>query len=159
MSVNSTAVQGRRKLKFHSLEDVLAEAERLIASPDTRTIGNWPVSQLVTHLAIAINASIDGIEGVEVKPPLMLRLLGPLLKRRVLSRGLPAGFKLPKSLEATAYPVVESPQAAVDLLRAAIERTSREPMNARNPVFGRLTHDEWTRFHLQHSAMHLSFAI
>lgn len=159
MPVDSTAVKGRRQLRFCSFDELLADAQRLCANPDTRTLGNWPVSQLLAHVATAINASIDGIEGVEVKPPFVLRLLGPLLKRRVLKRGLPSGFKLAEELEGRAYPVVGSPQEAYEMLRAAIERTKRERMTARNPVFGQLTHEEWIRFHLQHAAMHLSFAV
>ena len=159
MTVDSKTVSGRRRLRFASFEELLADAQQLTSSHDVRMLGNWPPSQLITHLATTINASMDGIAGVKVKPPLTMRLLGPLLKWRVFKKGLPPGFRLPKSIEERAYPSATSPQDALEMLRAAVERTKRETMTARHPVFGQLTHDEWIHFHLQHAAMHLSFVV
>jgi hypothetical protein len=156
MRVDSKTVEGRRRLKFSSFDEVIADAEHLASSPGTRTLGNWPLGQLLTHLARTINLSIDGID---VKAPVIMRLMGPLIKRRLLKAGMPPGFNLPKDREAGAYPPVSSPREGVEMLRAAVARTSREKMTARHPVFGALTHDEWTRLHLHHAAMHLSFAV
>ena len=61
MPVDTKHVSARRKLRFTSLDAMLAEAERLVASPYTRTLGNWPLDRLLTHLTLAMNSSIDGI--------------------------------------------------------------------------------------------------
>lgn len=156
MSIDSKTVPGRRTLHFHSLDEVLADAERLVASPDTRTLGNWPLGQLFTHLALAINGSIDGIEA---RAPWYVRLVGRSLKGRVLGSGMRAGFRLPKSAESEFFPAAESPQQALEVLRAAIHRTRQELMTARHPVFGPLTQEEWTQLHLRHAELHLSFAV
>jgi Protein of unknown function (DUF1569) len=156
MPVNCKTVQGRRKLKFSSFEEVIADAEKLASSPHTRTLGNWPLSQLLTHVALAINKSIDGIS---VSMPWHTRLLGVLIKRRILKNGLPPGFKLPKDKEAGAYPAASSPRDALETLRRSVERTKTEKMSARHPVLGRLSHEEWTQFHLHHAALHLSFVV
>lgn len=155
-TVDTKTAAARRTLHFDSLDELLADAERLVASPDTRTLGNWPLSQLLTHLAKAIHGSIDGIDA---RVPWYVRMFGPFIKLRVLRQGMQAGFQLPKSAVAKAFPVAESPQHALGELRAALDRARTKRMTARHPVFGNLTHDEWTRFHLRHAELHLSFVI
>ncbi len=154
--VQTKNVQGRRKLSFRTLDEVVADAERLVAAPQVRMLGNWPLDRLLNHLTLAINGSIDGITG---KAPLPLRLLGPFIKRRVIKRGMSSGFNLPKDREAVAFPAAESNQAALDALRKAIKRTRSEKMTSNHPLFGRLTDDEWRKLHLRHCEMHLSFAV
>jgi hypothetical protein len=156
VSVNSKSVPGRRQLRFASLSDVVFDAERLVAAPNAKTIGNWPLDQLLTHLAIGIDGSIDGISG---KAPFVVRLVGPFIKARVFKNGLSPGFRLPKKLEAVAFPVGASPQEALEQLRGAVRRTENEKMTAVHSVFGKLSHDEWLQFHLRHAELHLSFAI
>jgi hypothetical protein len=87
-----------------------------------------------------------------------MRLFGRLMKRRLLKRGLRPGFKLPKDREAAAYPAVASPQEALDILRQAV-RLRHEKATAIHPLFGKLTHEEWTQLHLRHAELHLSFAV
>jgi len=156
LSVDTRTVRGRRELHFTSLEAVLADAEKLVSSPTTRTLGNWPLGQLLTHVAMAMNRSIDGIS---FRAPWYLRLFGRLMKRRLLKRGLRPGFKLPRDREAAAYPAVASPQEALALLRQAVGRLRNEKATAIHPLFGRLTHEEWTQLHLRHAELHLSFAV
>ncbi len=155
MSVNSKTVAGRRTLHFASLDEVLADAERLVCSGRTKMLGNWPLEKLLTHLAMAIDSSIDG---VSFQAPLLIRLVGPLLKRRIVNSKMPAGFKLPASAVAGAFPAAASPQAALAALRAAVARSRSEKMTARHPVLGKLTHDQWKQIHLRHAELHLSFA-
>ncbi|HVX14070.1 MAG TPA: DUF1569 domain-containing protein [Pirellulales bacterium] len=154
--IDTRAVSGRRKLHFDSLDDMVVDAEKLVASAQTKMLGNWPLSQLLTHLAIAINGSIDGISA---RAPWFIRMLAPLIKRRLLKNGMSAGFRLPKKVEPAFFPTADSPQQALDQLRAAVRRTHTERMTARHPVLGKLTHDEWTRLHLRHGELHLSFAL
>ena len=156
MTVDTATVQGRRKLTFRSFDEVLADAERLVSSPNTKMLGNWPLSQLLTHLASTINGSIDGMS---TKAPWFFRLIGPVVKRRILKNGMSPGFKLPKAREANAFPAASSPQEALGKLRAAVGRLKEERMTARHPFFGKLTHEEWTRLHLRHAELHLSFAM
>jgi hypothetical protein len=156
MSVDTRAVQGRRKLCFTSLDQVIADAEKLVNSSSTRILGNWPLPRLLAHLAKAVNDSIDGISA---KAPLIIRLIGPFLKGRILTKGVPAGRQLPKSAEASFFPEVGSPQEAFEKMRAAVSRTRMERMMAKHPVFGRMSHEEWLQFHLRHAELHLSFAL
>ena len=156
MSVDSRTVQGRRQLTFRSFEDVVADAEMLVAAPRTKVLGNWPLPQLLMHLATAMNRSLDGITA---RAPWFMRLIGPFLKRRILEKGMSPGFKLPKDREAYAFPEAASAQEALETLRKAVSRVQSEKMTVRHPVFGKITHEEWARFHLRHAELHLSFAV
>jgi hypothetical protein len=156
MPVDTKTVQGRRELDFGSLDEVHADAERLVASPNTRMLGNWPLSQLLTHLATAINGSIDG---TSAKAAWFIRLIGPFLKRRILRNGMSPGFKLPKDVEVGFYPAAASPQAGLEQFWRAVGRLQNERMTARHPILGKMTHEEWTRLHLRHAELHLSFAV
>ena len=149
-------VAGRRQLRFASLDEMVADAERLVAAPQTKTLGNWPLAELLSHLATAINSSIDDTFGLA---PWYIRLVGPFLKRRFVTKGFSAGFKLPKEIEPTFFPAGRSSQEALDELRKAVGRTRTEQMTGRHPVLGKLTNDEWTQLHLRHAELHLSFAL
>jgi hypothetical protein len=156
MPVDPKTVQGRRELHFTSLDEVVADAETCIDAPNTKTIGNWPLSQLISHLTGAINGSIDGIPA---KAPWYIRLVAPLVKRRFLTKKLSPGFKLPKEVEGDFFPVVSSSQESLRKLQTAVARLQTEKMTADHPVFGKLTHEEWTQLHLRHAELHLSFAV
>jgi hypothetical protein len=154
--VDTRRVQGRRELTFRSFDEVLADAENLVACPHTRVLGNWPLSRLLTHLAVAINRSVDGTTG---KAPFSFRILGLFIKGRVMKKGLRPGFQLPADREAGAFPPSPTPQAALETLRGAVGRLRAERMTARHPVFGKLSHEEWAVFHLRHAELHLSFVV
>src|ERR1700722_2219244 len=148
MTINVKTVQGRRTLAFQSLDDVVADAEKLVASPDTKMLGNWPLAQLLMHLAVAMNNSIDGIQ---FTAPWYMRLMGPFLKGGFLKKGLPVGFQLPRDREAGAFPTPSSLPEALEKLQRRVGRLKKEKATARHPVFGALTHEEWVRLHLRHA--------
>jgi hypothetical protein len=154
--VNVKTVEGRRTLTFQSLDDVVADAEKLVASPQTKVLGNWSLGHLLMHLASTIDSSIDGIN---FRAPWHIRLLGPLIKARILKKGASPGFNLPKELEAGAFPAPHSLQDALEKLQAGVGRLKKEKATARHPAFGAMTHEEWVRVHLRHAEMHLSFAV
>jgi hypothetical protein len=156
MSVDTKKVSGRRKLRFTSLDEVVADAEKLVSSSDTRMLGNWPLGRLLTHLSHAIDTSIDG---TTTRAPWIVRVIGPFFKGRILRNGLAAGTQLPKQAEVSLYPAVDSPQEALEKLRAAVGRLHNEKMAARHPVFGKITPEEWLQFHLRHAELHLGFAL
>jgi hypothetical protein len=156
MAVDTKSVQGRRTLQFTSLDEVVADAEKLVSSSNTRMIGNWPLERLLTHLATAINSSVDGFPA---RAPWFIRLFGPLLKKRFLTRTMSPGFQLPKDVEPTLYPPSAASNEALQILRAAVARVRNERMTASHPVLGKITHEEWTQLHLRHAELHLSYAI
>jgi hypothetical protein len=148
-------VAERRQIRYATIDDMLADVEKLAASPTTRTLGNWPLEQLLMHLAGAMNGSIDGIRA---KAPWWIRLVGKFIKGRILKNGTSPGFNLPREVESKFFPSA-SREDAFDAFRKAVGRIRSESMTSPHPVFGPMTTDEWTKLHLHHAAMHLSFAV
>ncbi len=147
-------MDGRRTLAFSSLTEVMPEVDRLLAGH--RTIGNWSLGQICSHLSEAFRLSV---EGFPYKAPWPIRtLLGPVAKWRVLSTGkVPTGVGLPERF--TPLPGLDA-RAEAEALRAALRlfETEAGPLAA-HPFFGPLTVAEWRRLHCIHCAHHLSFAV
>ena len=59
MAIDTRYVGGRRKVRLASYDDLLDEAEKLLAA-DVRTLGNWTVGQTLAHLAEVMHMSVDG---------------------------------------------------------------------------------------------------
>jgi hypothetical protein len=154
--VDCKKVEGRRALSFKSLDEALADAEALVAAPHVRTLGNHSLGQLLAHLGVAIDHSIDGFSG---RAPLPIRVVARMLKGRFLAKGMRPGFRLPKKRESAAFPEAVSPSEGLEKYRAAIDRSAKEQMTAEHPAFGKLTHEEWYRMHCHHAALHLSFCL
>ncbi len=155
MPVNTAKVEGRRKLDFASLEEVLADADRLGSGP-VKVLGNWSAGQIFRHLALTCNGSIDGIP---MTLPWYFRLMARIFKKKLLAGPMPAGFSLPsKGAEALAPPLTSTEEGLADL-HAAVARLQQEPHRARHPAFGELSREEWDKIHLHHASLHMSFLV
>lgn len=83
MPVDARQVTGRRSLKYHSLDDFLADAERL-AGAEVVMLGNWSLGQVFRHLATAVPGSMDGFAfRLSLHEIIYVRLF---LKDRLLAR-------------------------------------------------------------------------
>ncbi len=153
MPVNTAKIDGRRSVKYASLEEVLADAERLSSGP-VKTLGNWTAGQVFQHLATAYNGSIDGLPGTF---PWHIRLMAGIFKKRLIAGAMPPGMKLPTELATAVLPEPTSTEKGLAELRSAIARLQRESHRAKHPVFGNLTMEEWNQCHLNHAALHMSF--
>ncbi len=100
MSIDTRKVQGRRKVRYASLQDVLADAERMSAG-HAQTLGNWSAGQIFAHLARSMNNSIDGSD---LQIPWYIRMPSRLLKRWMLKGPMPPGFQLPDSAARSLVP-------------------------------------------------------
>jgi hypothetical protein len=145
----------RRTVRYTSFEDVLADAERLVHAR-AETTGNWSLDQILGHLAVAMEKSMDGLPG---RLPWYVRLIGRyVIKRRVLKHGMKPGFKLPAEAEKWAVPAPGGDaHATLERLRRAVARLQSDPTRSPHPVFGPMPASEWDRLHLRHAEMHMSF--
>ena len=143
-------------MAFGSLEEALADAEGLVAAGNVKMLGNHSLGQLLAHLGIAIDSSIDGFSG---RAPWFIRMAAKTIKGRILKKGMRPGFKLPTRRENDAFPVEVSPAEGLEKFRAAIVRCGKERMTALHPAFGKLSHEQWYRLHCHHAALHLSFCL
>ncbi len=155
MPVNTAKVDGRRKLDYASLEEMLADANRLASGP-VKALGNWSAGQIFKHLAIAYNGSIDGFT---MTFPLPLRLMARLFKKKLINGAMPAGFNLPADAAKAVLPGPTSTEEGLADLHAAVARLEREPHRARHPMFGEISKEEWNKIHLAHANLHMSFLV
>jgi hypothetical protein len=155
VAVDTRKVTSRRKVEYTSLQDIYADAERL-SRGDVRTLGNWSAGQIFAHLAHTMHMSIDGLNATA---PWYFRLMGRLMKQRMLRGPMRAGFQLPAPAARQLVPGPTTAEEGLSELRAAIARLGAEPKRAPSVVFGPLTKDEWNQLHLTHAALHMSFVV
>jgi len=154
MSVSARPAPARRVLHFNSYDDILNDVHDL-AGREVIQLGNWSLGGVCEHLAKGMNY---GIDGAPFKVQWYLRLLGPILRKRFLTRPMSPGFKLPTS----ASPYLPSRQAAesgVAELEQAIARQQKIRERKPHVIFGNMTPEEWDQLHFRHSEMHLSFIV
>lgn len=157
MAVKSAEVQGRRKLRFKSFDEILSDAHQANAAGYV-PLGNWSLGKALKHLGTAMHGSIDG---VPFPVSTRVRILGRLIYRPViLYWRFPAGAKLPKSAERALVPTDDITfEEGMESLQKGIEQLSRDSRRVPHPVIGKLSVAQWNRFHLQHAALHLSFFV
>jgi hypothetical protein len=155
MPVQTAKVAGRRKLDYKSLDEVVADADRLSSGPVT-LLGNWSAGQIFRHLAIAYNGSIDGFP---VTFPWPVRAMAGLFKNKLINGQMPPGIKLPAKFAKVVLPEPTSTEDGLAQLHAAVARLEREPHRAKHPVFGNLSKEEWDKIHLSHAKLHMSFLV
>ncbi|WP_240928152.1 DUF1569 domain-containing protein [Thalassoroseus pseudoceratinae] len=146
----------RRTLHFDSISEIRSEINRL-ASANIRTIGNWSFAQILDHLASAMEASFDGFN---FKSPWFVRsIAGPMVKKRFLTKPMPAGFKLPKRATQILPDKGVDRTASLSRIFAVLDRFEHEEPRQPHPVFGRLTPAESIQLHCRHAELHLSFVV
>jgi len=155
MPIDTRQVKDRRKVAYATLQEVLADAERL-SQGQIKALGNWSPGQIFLHLAKAFNNSIDGSDA---RFPWYLCMMARLMKKKILTGAMPPGYQLPAEAGRALEPGPTSTEKGLGALRNAIARQERESKRAKHPVFGELTRDEWNQVHLQHSALHMSFLV
>lgn len=159
MTIKTKHVQGRRALRYANCDELLADAEAIAGNAqNVKNLGNWSVGQVFQHLSKSLNLSIDGSD---FKAPWVFRIMGKLfMKKKFIYKGMPAGFTLPASAAKIFLPAdrVEA-VAAVEELRAALERVKTDSTRALHGLLGTLTKDEWDNFSLRHAELHMSFLV
>jgi hypothetical protein len=155
MPVNTAKVDGRRKLDYATLDDVLADADRL-SSGRMKMLGNWSAGQIFQHLANAYNGSIDGFT---MTFAWYFRVIAKVFKNKLVSGPMPPGFNLPSDGAKTMVPGETSTEEGLAALHAAVARLKRETHRAQHPMFGDLSNDEWNKIHCKHASLHMSFLI
>ena len=122
-AVETPKVTGRRQLHFNSLEDILADVDGLANASELRTLGNWSSGQILKHLALVMNASIDGFPAQ--LPGIVRFFLRPFFKKRFLSKPMAPGFKVPAKLAAL-LPPPTSWEEGLQSIREGIRRLLSE---------------------------------
>jgi hypothetical protein len=157
--VDTAKVHDRRRLRFGSIDEALADIDRIVdadAAGTLRRTGNWTAGQVFTHVAAWINYGYDGYPlGA---PPWFIRIILRWQLKKYMRDGLPAGVRIPRIDGGTlgAEPLTTSDGA--DQLRKALRRlASDEPVRYDSPAFGPMSHEDRIQLNLRHADLHLSF--
>ncbi len=151
----------RRLLKFASMAELSAELDRIEAAHRAgtlRTTGNWSPGQILQHVGKFMRFPIDGFP--PGKPPWLVRAIVQIVFKKKAIQGAPPppGIKLPAGAAYLLPDDSVSFDAGMAFLREQIARIGRgERFAHASPLFGKLTHEQWTKMQLGHCAMHLGF--
>ena len=150
----------RRKLTFASLDEVVADAEKLLAGAYDRA-GNWDLAQVAGHLANWLSYPVEGFPRV----PLLLRPVawlvrttaGNRMRDNILANGFTPGTR---TVPETVPPAGGDPAEAVAKLKRAAEQLKAHagPI-VPSPLFGPMDKDTAVRLQLRHCEHHLSFLV
>lgn len=145
----------RRELRFNSLDEAVAEAERLAAG-EVRVSGNHSFGKILKHLALTHDMATGKIVGP--RPPWYMRLMMPLVKGMILKGPVKPGFNLPSSAEAFFWPPGEFEiSESLTHLKESVENYKANGPLEVHPVFGKVSREQNYRLNCGHCAMHLSF--
>ena len=159
MSLINTSQVPRRKLWFHSIEELQQELDRIEAAEKSGTLkalGNWTPGQILAHVSAWIEYGWDGYPiGA---PPFFIRWLLKLVGRRYLRKGMPAGVRIPGVEGGTKGQELTSTDVGLARLRKALGRLKNGELAVHDsPGFGPMTHEDRILFNLRHAELHLSF--
>ena len=157
--MTNTDKQQRRKLRFETIESVLADVDAVVAAAHAgqlQVLGNWTPGQVLAHLAAWIEY---GYEGYPLKaPPWILRVLLRFMLPGMLKKGMRPGVKIPGVSGGTVgqddQPI---DQAAARLKQAFGRLKNGEKCSYNSPAFGAMSHEDRIRLNLRHAELHLSF--
>lgn len=157
--IDTSKVKHRRKLQFETIDDCVAELERLEEAArhgKLKTLGNWTAGQNLSHLAAWIEYGWDGYP--MSKPPLHIRLVMRFMLGRILKNGMTAGVKIPGIEGGTLGAQQMETLAAADRFRTALNRLeSGEAATYDSPAFGKMSHEKRVKLNLRHAELHLGF--
>lgn len=157
--VDTGKVAGRRILRFESLDQMMAEVDRLAEAERTgrlRRVGNWALGQTLGHLATWVDY---GYTGAPLEVPFFIRWILRLRKRKFLHGPMRAGVKIPNLEGGTLGTEPLSLEEGLQRYRSQIERLRTEPPTVPSPVLGKLTHEESIALTLRHAELHLGFLV
>lgn len=158
--VDTGNIAEHRELRFSSLDDLLAELDRVVAAEKTGTLrrtGNWTTGQTFGHLAAWIDYAYDGYPPGST-PPWFVRVIVRMMKKSFIRKPMQRGFKIPRAPGGTYAAEPVSTEEGARRLRQALERLQRrEPTRFDSPVFGPMTDDERIALNLRHAELHLGY--
>ncbi len=155
----NTAKTKRRTLRFDSLDEMLAEAERITKAERAgklKRLGNWSPGQAFGHLATWMNFSYEGFPP-GARPPALIKFMLRFMRKKFLYQGLPAGVRIPKVDGGTYGTGRITIDDGLDRLRRSVERLRTEPAKFPSPAFGEMTQEERVALNLRHAELHMGF--
>jgi hypothetical protein len=157
--VDTGSVAGRRSLRFDSIDQVLADVDRLVEAERAgrlKRLGNWTLGQTLGHLATWADY---GYSGSPLKVPFFIKWMLRLRKQSFLYGPMRAGVRIPRVPDGTLATENMPLDKAPPWFRQVWRRLKTECPPMPNSIFGMLTHDESIALNLRHAELHLSFLV
>jgi hypothetical protein len=157
--VNTGKVSDRRDLRFATIDELLAEVDRLAAADRAsrlRRLGNWTLGQTLAHLAAWAEY---GYTGFPLRTPFFIRWILRLRKRQFLYGRMRSGARIPGVEGGTLATDPVPLEEALERYRRVLQRVKTEPPTFPSPIFGKLTLGESAALNLRHAELHLSFMV
>jgi hypothetical protein len=157
--VDTAKVAGRRVLRFETIDQAMAEVDRLVQverAGRLRRLGNWTLGQTLGHLACWAEYSYTG---APLKVPFFIKWILRLRKRAFLHEPMRAGVRIPRVPGGTLATEPMPLDEALGRMRRVMQRLKVEAPTAPNVIFGPLTHEEWVALNLRHAELHLGFLV
>jgi hypothetical protein len=158
--VDTAKVAERRLLRFESIDQMVAEADKLVAAEKAgqlKQVGNWTLGQAIGHLAACSEFGYNGYPPLKV--PFLIRGILKLQKKKFIRGPMKAGVHIPGvkggTLAIDPVPLDE----AVERFHRVSERIKNEAPPHPSPAIGRLTHEESIALTLRHAELHLGFFV
>jgi hypothetical protein len=152
----------RRDLRFNSIDDALAEIDRIVAADKAGTLrntGNWSAGQVFNHIATWLNFSWDGFPA-SVRPPWIISKILQMMRTRYIYKPTHAGVKIPglgKVGGTLGFEPMSTEEGARKLKAALTRLKNGEPAKHHSPAFGPMTQEERIQFQLRHCELHMGF--
>jgi hypothetical protein len=161
-SIDTRRVATRRPVYLRTLDELVAEVERLTAAAaagKVRPLGNWSPAQVFWHIGRLVELSFDGFPfRYRRGPEWISRLLRLLAWRWLIALAFRPGFKNPsEAATLEPDPSVSLDGAAAYLKQQVARIRNGERMTQECSVEGPYTHEQWVYIHLRHAELHLSF--
>jgi hypothetical protein len=157
--VDTGAVANRRILRFESVDQAMADVDRLVEAERAgrlKRLGNWTLGQTLGHLAAW---SEYGYTGFPLKVPFFIRWILRLRKQKFLYGPMRAGVKIPRVEGGTLATDPMTTEEGLGRFRRVMERLKTEAPTDPSPILGQLTHAETIAINLRHAELHLGFFI
>src|SRR5437899_5599171 len=160
--VDTGRVAGRRLIRLNSIDDLVAEVDRVTAAAAAgtmRSLGNWSPAQIFWHVGRLVELSFDGFPFRHRRGPAwIIRLLRLLSWRWLIALAFRPGFKNPPQ----AAVLEPDPSLCLDVAAAYLrQQVARirdgERMTQECSVDGPYSHEQWVYIHRRHAELHLSF--
>jgi hypothetical protein len=157
--VDTGKVAGRRTLRFESIDQMMAQVDRLVEAERAgrlKRLGNWTLGQMLGHLAGWAEYSYTGSP---LTPPLFIKWILRLQKRKFFKGPMWAGVKIPGVPGGTLATKNLPLDKALGRLQKVMARLKVETPTIPHAIFGPLPHDKWIAINLRHAELHLSFLV
>ena len=135
-AVDTGKIAGRRTLRFETIDQMMAEVDRLVEAERAgrlKRLGNWTLGQILGHLA---GWAKFGYTGSPLNPPFFIRWILRLRKQKFLWQPMPAGVKIPGVKGGTLAAEPMSSDEGLARFRRVMERLKKEPPTHPHNVFG-----------------------